>query len=97
VRTGLWRRQNNIYPLNPEECPAKEVELYRMAKGFFGQSPDVRQYRPEYLSYRVGQVVKDQESQTAGVIIAWDLYGRVRKPLLSLLNTYYHLNKLRDK
>jgi len=51
-----------------------------MAKGFFGQSPDVRQYRPEYLSCRVGQVVKDQESQTAGVIIAWDLYGRVSNP-----------------
>ncbi|XP_059473179.1 uncharacterized protein LOC132195292 [Neocloeon triangulifer] len=79
---SLWRKTSR-YNLYHEECPAKEVEMYRMSKGFFGQSPDVRPYRPDYLKLRIGQVVRVDNFENPGVIISWDLYARAPEDWLA--------------
>ncbi|XP_065353985.1 uncharacterized protein LOC135948567 [Cloeon dipterum] len=91
---SLWRKTSR-YNLYQEECPAKEVELYRMSKGFFGQSPDVRQYRPDYLKLRIGQVVQVEQFQNPGVIISWDLYARAPEDWLA--EKYGHDKELRKE
>lgn len=55
------------------ECPAIEVIKHRGTKtGFFTESPQIRNERPNEVRYRVGQVVVHKDLGYRGVIVGWD-------------------------
>ena len=60
------------------ECIAVEVMKYRSDVGYFGNSPQPRQARPDKVKYRVGQVFLEKSTGFHGVIIGWDDHARVR-------------------
>ena len=60
-----------------DHSPAIEVLQYRERGGYFATSIYVRNERPLYVRYRIGQVVKHRTLGYKGVIAGWDLQARV--------------------
>lgn len=58
------------------ESLAIEVLRYRNPKGYFGMSVEPRTPRPQFVKYRIGQVVLHKRYNYRGVIVGWDSTGK---------------------
>lgn len=65
-------RDVNVADSANGESPAFEVLKFREKDGYFANSAEIRNPKPPFVKYRVGQVVKHKLWGYHGVIIGWD-------------------------
>ena len=80
LKATRWKNEHKVktsgHKFLEGESVAKEVFLYRDPTGNFGSSIEPRSPRPNFIKYRVGQVIRHKQYGYRGVIVGWDKFCR---------------------